>query len=98
MEKRMMNRKTFLELTSSLAGSAVMAAHMPWFSIFNNPAPDGKGASDRVRIGGIGVGSRGSALTRNLLERSNRMNVEVTAGCDTNPPQLEGEQGRVPGA
>ena len=98
MEKRMMNRKTFLELTSSLAGSAVMAAHMPWFSIFNNPAPDGKGASDRVRIGVIGVGSRGSALTRNLLELSNRMNLEVTAVCDTYPPHLERAQSLVPGA
>src|SRR5690625_1474838 len=98
MEKRMMNRKTFLELTSSLAGSAVMAAQMPWFSIFNNPAPDGKGASDRVRIGVIGVGSRGSALTRNLLELSNRMNLEITAVCDTYPPHLERAQSLVPGA
>lgn len=93
-----MNRKTFLELTSSLAGSAVMAAHMPWFSIFNNLAPDGKGASDRVRIGVIGVGSRGSGLTRNLLELSNHMNMEITAVCDTYPPHLERAQSLVPGA
>jgi predicted dehydrogenase len=76
------NRKKFLEMTAAFAGSSVMATHMPWFSIFNHPAPDGKGAADRVRIGVIGVGSRGSALTYNLQELAKTMNLEIAAVCD----------------
>jgi predicted dehydrogenase len=77
------NRRKFLEMTGALAGTSVLTSTMPWFSVFNNPAAAGSGASDRVRIGVIGVGSRGRALTLNLLELSEALNVEIAAVCDT---------------
>jgi len=92
------NRKKFLEMTAAFAGSSVMATHMPWFSIFNHPAPVGKGAADRVRLGVIGVGSRGSALTYNLQELEKHMNLEIAAVCDNYEPHFEKAKEIVPGA
>jgi len=83
------NRKTFLELTSALAGSAVLTSAMPWFSVFNNPAPAGSSASDTVRLGIVGVGSRGRALLLNLLELEQRMNMQVVAVCDNYEPHYQ---------
>lgn len=83
------NRKTFLELTSALAGSAVFTSTMPWFSVFNNPAPAGASASDTVRLGIVGVGSRGRALLLNLLELEQRMNMQVVAVCDNYEPHYQ---------
>lgn len=86
---RRLNRRQFLEMTGALAGTSFMATTMPWFSIFNNPAPFGKGASDKVRVGIIGVGSRGRALCLNLQELQNRMNLEIVAVCDNYKPHYE---------
>ncbi len=83
------SRRKFLEMTSALAGTGVMASTMPWFSIFNNPAPVGKNPSDRVRVGIIGVGSRGRALLLNLLELQDRMNIEIVAICDNYEPHYQ---------
>ena len=83
------DRKTFLELTSALAGSAVLTSTMPWFKVFNNPAPAGSGASDTVRLGIIGVGNRGRALLLNLLELEQRMNMQVVAVCDNYEPHYQ---------
>ncbi len=84
-----LNRRQFLEMTGALAGTSLMATTMPWFSVFNNPAPFGRGASDRVRVGIIGVGSRGRALCLNLQELKNRMNLEIVAVCDNYEPHYE---------
>ena len=83
------NRRKFLELTSVLSGTTVMATTMPWFNVFNNPAHAGNNASDRVRLGFIGVGSRGSTLIRNVQEFQDRKNVEIAAVCDIYEPHLE---------
>tara|TARA_R100001143_G_scaffold63430_1_gene70422 strand:+ start:3463 stop:4743 length:1281 start_codon:yes stop_codon:yes gene_type:complete len=83
------NRRKFLEMTAALAGTSIMTTTMPWFSVFNNPAPFGMGASDRIRVGIIGVGSRGRALCLNLLELENRMNMKVVAVCDNYEPHYE---------
>lgn len=83
------NRKKFLEMTAAFAGSSAMAVHMPWFNIFNQPPVAGFGASDRVRVGVIGVGSRGSALLQNLQALQKRMNLEIAAVCDNYEPHYE---------
>ena len=83
------NRKEFLEMTAAFAGSSVMASAMPWFSIFNNPPAAGMGPNDRVRIGVIGVGSRGRALLLNLQELEKQMNMEVAAVCDNYDPHYD---------
>ncbi len=83
------DRRKFLEMTAALAGSSLLTTTMPWFSVFNNPAPVGRGASDRVRIGVIGVGSRGRALLLNLKELEESLNLEIAAVCDTYEPHYE---------
>ena len=84
-----MNRKGFLELVSSLAGTTVLASQMPWFGIFNNPSGAGNGSSDRVRVGFIGVGSRGHTLMLNVQDFQDRMNVDIVAVCDNWPEHKE---------
>ncbi len=76
------NRKKFLEMTAALAGTSLLTTTMPWFSVFNNPAPFGKSASDKVRVGFIGVGSRGRTLLLNIQDLQERMNIEIAAVCD----------------
>ena len=76
-------------MTAALAGSSLLTTTMPWFSVFNNPAPVGRSASDRVRIGVIGVGSRGRALLLNLKELEESLNLEIAAVCDTYEPHYE---------
>lgn len=83
------SRRKFLELTSVLTGSSVAAKTMPWISVFNNPAQPGNGASDRVRIGFIGVGNRGSTLLMNVKEFAERLNVEIAAVCDIYEPHYQ---------
>ena len=83
------DRRKFLEMTGALAGTSLLTTTMPWFSVFNNPAPVGRGASDRVRIGVIGVGSRGRALLLNLQELEEQMNLEIAAVCDIYEPHYE---------
>lgn len=83
------DRRRFLEMTAALAGSSVMTTAMPWFNIFNDPAPAGRNASDRVRVGVIGVGSRGRGLVYNLQELEKTMNLEIAAVCDTYEPHYQ---------
>lgn len=80
-----MNRRAFVELVSSLAGTSFLATQMPWFSVFSNPSGAGMAASDRVRIGFIGVGSRGRTLMLNMQELEERLNVDIVAVCDDWP-------------
>ena len=84
-----MNRKGFLELVSSLAGTSLLATKMPWFGIFNNPTGAGMAPSDRVRIGFIGVGSRGRTLMLNIQSIQEQMNVDIVAVCDNWPEHKE---------
>lgn len=83
------SRRDFLKMTSSLAGTSVLASTMPWFSVFNNPAPAGNAASDRVRIGIVGVGNRGEYLLECLQLLGERMNSKVVAVCDNYQPHYE---------
>jgi predicted dehydrogenase len=41
-----------------------------------------KGANDRIRVGIIGAGQRGSALMREAYEVGKELNVEIVAVCD----------------
>lgn len=83
------SRKKFLELTSVLAGSSVMASAMSWISTFNNPALASANPSDRVRLGFIGLGIRGTALLRNVQDFADRLNVDIGAVCDNYEPHYE---------
>ncbi|MEX0686113.1 MAG: Gfo/Idh/MocA family oxidoreductase [Balneolales bacterium] len=83
------DRRKFLEITSSIAGTSVLAASMPWLSVFSESGLAPKGPSDRVRIGIIGVGSRGRALLLNLQTLTERLNFEIVAVCDNYVPHYE---------
>ncbi|MCH8494193.1 MAG: Gfo/Idh/MocA family oxidoreductase [Balneolales bacterium] len=80
-----MNRRAFVELISGLAGTSFLAAQMPWFTVFTNPSSVSMAPSDRVRVGFIGVGSRGRTLMLNVLDFQDRMNVDIVAVCDNWP-------------
>jgi predicted dehydrogenase len=84
-----MNRRAFVELVSSMAGTSFLAAQMPWFTVFTNPSGAGSAPSDRVRVGFIGIGSRGRTLMLNVQEFQQRMNVDIVAVCDIWPEHLE---------
>src|SRR5512136_2032231 len=54
------------------------------------------GSADRLRVGAIGCGSRGSTHMATLLGISNEGgNVEVAAVCDTYRPRLEKAAARM---
>lgn len=78
-------RRTFLRgLAGMLAGSALVT-EMPWLSPLR-AAPVGQAASDRVRLGMIGIGSRGSLLMDHLLKTPG---VEIAAVCDVYAPHAD---------
>jgi predicted dinucleotide-utilizing enzyme len=59
--------------------------------------------SDRVRIGFIGVGSRGRTLMLNVMDFQDRLNVDIVAVCDNWVEHKEraekltgGNAGRIP--
>ena len=79
------DRRRFLQaLAGSLAGGPAMLAP-PWFSSLR-AQPVGAAPSDRVRLGLIGVGSRGALLMDHLQQTPG---VSVAAICDVYPPHLE---------
>lgn len=82
-------RKQFLEMSTALAGTTLAAASMPWLTAFQNPAPTGNSASDRIRIGFVGLGGRGNYLLHTMMLLKDRLNVEVVAVCDDHPPHLD---------
>lgn len=76
-------RRKFIELTTSIAGTGILAASMPWLSVFSESGVAARGPNEKVRIGVIGVGSRGRTLLLNLQSFADRLNVEIVAVCDT---------------
>lgn len=84
----MIDRRSFLKNISILAGSASMVQAMPWIHVFNKPTV-GKAASDRVRLGIIGVGDRGFHLAQQLQVVQQKSNIEITAFCDNYQPNYE---------
>lgn len=87
-------RRDFLKRLAIVAGSSALLADLPWWSPLR-AAPPGDSAADRVRVGLIGVGTRGSFLLANLLKTPG---VEVAALCDDYAPHLEAGLAKVKGA
>ena len=79
------SRRAFLRHLALAAESSAVLAAMPWLAPLK-AGPAGPAPSDRVRLGVIGVGSRGRFLTLNLL---NTEGVEVAAVCDDYPPHYD---------
>ncbi|MFC2116990.1 Gfo/Idh/MocA family protein [Bacteroidota bacterium] len=80
------NRREFLKEMSLFAGASAFMASVPWMNAFAQTNPSNLAASNRVRIGMVGVGSRGRALLLNLQEIEN---TEIVAVCDNYEPNYQ---------
>jgi len=87
-------RRDFLKGLAILAGSSALLAELPWWSPLR-AAPVGDSPADRVRLGLIGVGTRGNLHLAHLLRTPG---VEVAALCDDYEPHLQAGLAKVKGA
>jgi len=69
------NRRTFIEKSALIAGSAVLSHSALSYSKI-------LGANDRISLGHIGIGSRGGDLDEIASKLKSSHNVEMTAACD----------------
>lgn len=76
------SRRDFLKAFSAWVGGSAVLSSLPWLSA----AAQTGNPSEKVRLGVIGVGSRGKGLLLNLLQIPN---VEITAVCDNYQPHYE---------
>ncbi len=70
-----LSRREFLQKTAAVAGSAALGASAVSYARII-------GANDRIKLGHIGVGSRGRELQGMAAELKTARNVEMTAICD----------------
>lgn len=80
-----MNRRDFLKMTST---TAIALSAFPWLNAVINRST-GQGVADKVRLGFVGVGSRGRLLLLTTLALPSRLNYEVVAVCDNYEPHLQ---------
>ncbi len=80
------SRRRFMEGMLAVVGSAALAGTLPWVGTLQAEEPRARAASDRVRIGIIGPGSRGMLLLHFLVKNPG---VDVVAVCDTYQPNLQ---------
>jgi len=81
------SRREFIRSISLITGTSFIASSLPWMNALANENPDQTlSPSDKVRIGIIGVGSRGSLL---LLHMKNIPSIEIAAVCDNYPPHFD---------
>ncbi len=86
MENNRKNRRDFIKEMSLIASSTAFLSSIPWLDAFAGENGKNVAASDRVRLGIIGVGSRGRALLLNLQEVNN---VDIVAVCDNYEPNYQ---------
>ena len=67
------SRRNFIKAASAVAGTAAFGGLIPSTVL---------GANDRIQIGVIGTGGRGTSLLRNLVDRSEEDNIKVVAVSD----------------
>jgi predicted dehydrogenase len=88
------DRREFLKRLAVVAGSSALIAELPWWSSLR-AEPVAEAASDRVRLGLVGVGARGNLHISELLRTPG---VEIAALCDDYEPHLQAGLARVKGA
>lgn len=81
-------RREFLKKLSFATGSTIALASMPWLKVLGESGSV-KSANDKVRLGFIGVGDRGSALLKNVQAFAEFLNVEIAAVCDNYEPNYQ---------
>jgi len=80
MKTSSISRRAFINKTGMLTAGATLGAHT--LSAKNKA---GTGADDKIRMGFIGLGNRGSQLLGNFMKNPN---VEVAAFCDVYEPYI----------
>ena len=80
------SRRDFLKKLSMFTGSGLLMSAFPGLSFSGALQNKEGGANDRIRIGVIGVGSRGRY---HVLVLQKIPNIEITAVCDNFPPHYE---------
>ncbi len=85
------NRRQFLRATGAVAASAIGAPLIIPRSALS--APGKPGANDRITVGAIGVGGRGTLLLDQLPEEA-----QLVALCDCNLPRAEAFKAKRQGA
>ncbi len=80
------SRRDFLNAFAAVAGTTLLSASAPWLTSVTVQAGQAASPSNRVQLGFIGTGSRGSYLLE-LLRRV--PNADVAAICDNYPPNLQ---------
>lgn len=80
------NRREFIKAFSYLTGATLFVSSLPWISCARKSDLPENGTGEKVKIGMIGIGSRGSLLYTFLSENPG---VELVAFCDNYPPHLE---------
>jgi predicted dehydrogenase len=87
MEKNQLeSRREFLKKLSFFAGSGLLMTAAPGMSFAEALQDNKKSPNDRIRIGIIGVGSRGRY---HVLVLNQMPEVEITAVCDNYPPNYD---------
>ncbi len=86
MDLKKTGRREFLKEVGLFAGSTVFLASIPWMKVFSQENGKNSAPSDRVRLGIIGVGSRGTVLLKNIQEIDN---AEIVAICDNYEPNYQ---------
>ena len=72
------NRRMFLKALAA-SGAIMATTGMPWLKVLAKEGDIGANAANRVRLGFIGIGSRGSALLRNIIHVMKKNNIDVAA-------------------
>lgn len=88
--KPKINRREFVQAFGMVAGASMIASGMPWLSTVMASDP-----VKTIKIGMIGVGSRGSLLLQYLMETPG---VMISCFCDNYEPHLARTQEKLPHA
>ncbi len=73
-DDKKIDRRTFIQTAGVVAGSAIASSALSYDRIL--------GANDRIALGHIGIGNRGSGLHTMASQLKGKYNVETVAVCD----------------
>src|SRR3954469_5757005 len=73
-DDKKVDRRTFIQTAGVVAGSAIASTALSYDRIL--------GANDRIALGHIGIGNRGSGLHTMASKLKDKYNVETVAVCD----------------
>jgi predicted dehydrogenase len=73
-DEKKVDRRTFIQAAGVAAGSAIASTALSYDRIL--------GANDRIALGHIGIGNRGSGLHKMASRLKDKYNVETVAVCD----------------